>query len=475
MSRSVRGAAWQPRLGRRRVAVGLAFAIGISLLPRAAHAIACSGRPTDAGGFGGYDYGADVVKTYDTPLVRVHYALTGKHAPTQASTRADGVPDTVTFAGDAGQDALTKYAQMGFLAPPADTTCDSNGGDQRLDIYLVAFAGADGTTTPENCTGPVCGSFVLSESTFAGRGYANAQEGFKTVITHELFHTVQNAYDSQMDRFWAEGTAQWAMHTLHPELADFDNQLPDFFAHPDHSLDALPSGAVAGYLYGSAVWPLFLTITQGDGTVKAILEKQAGGKAKSTDAVNAVLMAKGSSVGQAFTLFTAWNAATKSPLPLAGQGYPDAAKYPGVKKAALADGASGITSGYSSYAYAGTLDTPTTISLTTDATRNAGLLVPITADGKADLAGAKALPAMGSGQVLVVVSGITSKKTDGPFTLGYSSPTDGDAGPTAAGGNAKSGGCAVSSRSGGTDVGGFIGFALVLLGLVPLLSRRRSA
>ncbi len=447
------------------------------MLPRVAHAIACSGRPTDSGGFGGYDYGTDTVKTYDTTLVRVHYALTGKHAPAQATTRADGVPDTVAFAGDTGEDALSKYAKMGFLAPPADTDCNSNGGDQRLDIYLVGFAGADGSTTPENCSGPVCGSFVLSESTFAGRGYKDAQEGFKTVITHELFHAVQNAYDSQMDRFWAEGSAQWAMKTLHPELPDFENQLPAFFAHPDHSLDALPSGAVAGYLYGSAVWPLFLTQTQGDGTVRAILEKQAGGKAKSMDAVNVVLTAKGSSVGQAFTLFSAWNAATKSPVPASGEGYLEAATYPGVKKAALADGVTGITSGYSSYAYIGTLDTPTTISLTTDPARNAGLLVSITADGKADLANAKPLPATGSGQVLVLVAGITTKKTDGPFTLAYAAPSDGngdsDAGPIT-GGHGKSGGCAMSARAEPMDLGGLFGAALVPIALVPLMRRARA-
>jgi hypothetical protein len=442
--------------------VGLALASAVMFVPRAAHAIACSGRPTD------------MVKTYDTPLVRVHYALTGKHAPPQQSTRADGVPDTVAFAGDTGQDALTRYAQMGFLAPPADSPCDSNGGDQRVDIYLVAFAGADGTTTPENCTGNVCGSFVLSESSFSGRGYKDAQEGFKTVITHELFHVVQNGYDSQLDRFWAEGSAQWAMKTLHPELADFENQLPPFFAAPDHSLDALPSGAVAGYLYGSAVWPLFLTLSEGDGTVKAILEHETNGKMKAMDATNAVLTAKGSSVGQAFTLFSAWNAATKGLLPLAGQGYPDAAKYPGVKKAALADGATGITSGYSSYAYQGTLDTPTTISLTTDAARNGGLLVPITVDGKADLANAKPLPATGSGAVLVIVAGITTKKTDGPFTLVFSAPTDGDGGTTAPPVSSKSGGCAVTARGEGTAPGGLFAIALVPFAL-GLVRRRRSS
>jgi hypothetical protein len=455
--------------------VGAALAAAVTLVPRAAHAVVCSGRPTDAGGFLGYDYGTDVVKTYDTALVRVHYAATGHHAPHPASTRPDGVPDTVAFAGDTGQDALTRYAQMGFLSPPADTPCASNGGDEKLDIYLVSFAGADGSTTPENCSGAVCGSFVLAESTFDGRGYATAQEGFKTVITHELFHAVQNAYDSQLDRFWAEGSAQWAMKTLHPELPDFENQLPDFFAHPDHSLDSLPSGAVAGYLYGSAVWPLFLTLTQGDGTVKGILELEAGGKKKAMDATNAYLATKGSSVGQAFTLFSAWNAATKSPVPVAGEGYPNAAAYPGVKKAALADGVMGITSGYSSYAYTGTLNGPTTVALTTDATRNAGLLVPLLG-GKADLKNAKSLPATASGDVLVIVAGITSKKTDGPFTISLAAAADGDAGPDASpttGGGGSGGGCATSPRE-PSSFAGASAFTLVLgAGIFLRIQRRR--
>ena len=95
---------------------------------------------------------------------------------------------------------------------------------------------------PEACIGAVCSSFLLVESTFAGRGYPTVTEGFETVVAHELFHAVQNAYDHDMDRFWAEGSAQWAMKIVYPGRTDFENQLPAFFKDNTRSLDTQPAG-----------------------------------------------------------------------------------------------------------------------------------------------------------------------------------------------------------------------------------------
>ncbi|MBX3190037.1 MAG: hypothetical protein KF819_23630 [Labilithrix sp.] len=401
----------------------------------------CRGRPTDAAGYQGYSYGAAEVRSYATAAIRVHYATTGAYAPNLATTRGDGVPDVVALAGDSGQQALAKYAEMGFKSPPSDAACASNGGDDKLDIYLVAFAGADGSAVPEACSGRVCSTFMLVDSSFLGRGYPSIEEGFRTVVSHELFHAVQNAYDQDIERFWAEGTAQWAMKSVFPELVDFERQLPAFFKDNTRSLDTQPSGVTAGYLYGSAVWPLFLTLRHGPDTVQKIFEAEADGT-KALAATEAVLAAKGSSLAETYPLFGAWNAATKS---LAGSGgYPDAAKYPGVKIEALADGVSAITSGLGYFVYQGVLDAPSKISLETDATRNAGVVVPLQG-GKADLAQAKALPADFEGDVLVVVAGITTKKTDAPFTVRIGAP---DAGSSSSGGaSGEEGGCSTSPSS----------------------------
>lgn len=467
----------------RSAALVVALGAGaIAFLVSARAEAACAGRPTDAAGYAGYKYGTDVVKSFAnaTGKVRVHYATTGMHAPDPATTRADMVPDTVALAAEVGDTALAKYAAMGFKAPPSDTACTSNGGDDKVDIYLLAFAGADGTTVPESCSGRACGSFVLSESTFSGRGYPTAAEGFRTVVAHELFHAVQNAYDSELDRFWAEGSAQWAMKQVYPELKDFEGQLPAFFKDTTRSLDTQPSGVTAGFLYGSAVWPLFLSLRHGPESVRSILEKEADGTG-ALPATDAFLKEKGSSIAEDYPLFGAWNAATKG---LAGMGgYPDAAKYPGVKLGALADGATGITSGLGYYAYRATLDAQSNISLETDATRNGGVAVPISG-GKPDLARAAKLPTNIDGDVLVIVAGITTKKTDAPFTLHVGPPDEGTSGSSGTSGtsgdpgtgssSSSSGGCAVASPSSGgapTPVT-LPALALVLAGLV--LARARS-
>ena len=103
-----------------------------------------------------------------------------------------------------------------------DPVCSPNGGDGRLDVYLVAMGGADGQAATEICTqtGHVsrCTGFILADNLFEEAGYASLDEGARTVLPHEIFHLVQNTYFADMDRWWAEGTAQWATKELHPDL-----------------------------------------------------------------------------------------------------------------------------------------------------------------------------------------------------------------------------------------------------------------
>jgi hypothetical protein len=313
-----------------------------------------------------------------------------------------------------------------------------------------------------------CSSFVLVESTFNRKGYASAQEGFRTVVSHELFHAVQNAYQSRPEAFaafWAEGTAQWGMKTLFPELQDFERQLPAFFSESQRSLDAAPAGVTAGFLYGSSVWPLFLSLKHGPDVIREIFELEAQGQ-ESLPAIDAVLQSKSSSLAEVYPLFAAWNAGTGK-LPSIG-GYPDAAKYPGITIAELADGVAGITSGLSSFAYRGVLDARHEIVLETDATRNGGVAVPIE-NGTAQLDRALKLPATLEGEVLVVVTGTTTKKTDAPFTLRLQTPS-----APAPGGTADDG-CHAAPGSTSAPRGANLAIACVFaLGAVALRSRRRT-
>ena len=434
----------------------------LTVVARTANA-QCPPRPADSGGYNGYVYAPEVEQTIAGDAVRVHYVAAGTHAASASDAQ---------YVSDTAEDALKRFAAMGFAKPPGDESCGAtNGGDGKLDIYLVKFAGSDGSTASTACSGGKCSSFMLVESTFVGRSYPTKLEGFRTVVVHELFHAVQNAYIGEMkERFWAEGTAQWAMAALHPDVVDFGRQLPAFFADPKRSIDSAGTGVTAGYLYGSAVWPLFLTLRHGETTVKDVLERQGNGE-EAVPAIDAVLKAKGTSLADEFPLFWAWNVGTKDRTGTGG--YPDAAKYPGVKTiGVLEEGATGITSGLSAFAFIGDLGGKMKVSVETDETRNSAVLVPLDGE-KAQLDKAQKLPAVAEGRALVVVTGVTTKKTDAPFTV-HVAPDDGTTSSSSSssggGSGGDDGGCSCTLPTSHADGAG----ALVFVVAAALIAARRG-
>jgi hypothetical protein len=422
-------------------------------------------RPTDPGGYEGYVYDVPASSfATDAGNVRVWYEPSGSQAPPLASTRADGVPDAVAKMGEVLEDAIAKYAALGFRPGLRDgdyPSCASNGGDGRVDLYLVSFKGADGLTVSERCTGSpsVCPGFLLVDAHMAA--YSTFEEGAKTVAPHEYFHLVQNAYDSKLDRFWAEGTAQWATKQIHNDIMDLERFLPDFFKEVERPLDVPPSGVTSGYLYGAAAWPVFLSQNHGVPLVKSIFEKEGSGTSPVLAATDAALTASGSSLANEYGMFALFNAATGARA--AGDGYADAAKYPQVPTREFADGQTKVddtTAGLAARYY--TLHDPAKrkISLSADPSRLQGFALPLV-DGKASVAGALPLPAVVAGEAMVVLAGTSTKKTDVPYALiAENAPND----TTNAGGDtppseAKSG-CSVA-RS-GADGSLFLALACAL-------------
>ena len=434
-------------------------------------------RPTDAAGYAGYRYESPPDR-FDTAGVRVWYARTGTHAVRPATMRPDGVPDDVASVGAITQDALDRFAALGFRAPlsDADTTCGSNGGDGRLDVYLVRFPAADGTAAAERCVPGAtvrCATFILAEANLA-RHYATAEEGIRTVLPHETFHAIQNAYDANVDRYWAEGTAQWAAKLLAPQLKDLELNLPAFFAEEGRSIDLPPGGATAGYLYGAAIWPVFLTRHFDDAIVREALEAEAVDGASALDSVGAALAARGARLEDAWPMFWRWNASTGARAS-SGNGYPDAASYPVLAVKDLGEGVSGITAGSTGNVFR--VQGPVKVTLTSSVHR--AWMVPL-ADGAARLDQAKELPAdVVSGEALVVLTSLTPSKQDAHYELRADAIAADPANPGSTGEapvslpqieatTADDGGCSASGAPTDVDV-----FALALAALV--LSRRGAS
>ncbi len=436
-------------------------------------------RPTDPGGYNGYSYGTDTVSYHDGTAVRIWYTLTGVHAVDPTSTQADMTPDNVVTAATVADAALVSYGQMGFLAPPSDNgSAGDCGGDPRLDIYLMHFNAADGDTVAEGCqavgAAQVCWSFGQVESRLESI-YGTFALGAHVVIAHELFHSVQDGYDAGLDRFWAEGTAQWAAKTIYPAETDLESFLPAFFAQAGNSIDISGGGVVADYLYGSAIWPVFLTQHVGPTSVLGALQQEAKLGPPSMAAIGAALPALKSSLADAYPTFVAWNAATGARAGTGG--YPEAKTYPEVTLTPFpaAGSVSDIGTGYSAFFYSFDFGaTPQTLTLTGDATRLGARTFPLVG-GKAALDQIATLPATVTGPGIVVVAGISAKKSDAPFTLTAAPPGAADAGAPDAGtpppAPSQSSGCAIGE--GPTD--GARTWAILLLGAALLGSARSRA
>ncbi len=456
---------------RARTFASVLCVAAAGLAARTAHA-ACQ-RPTDPGGVNGYDYGADPVSHFDGKSVRVWYTTTGMHAVDPTTTRVDQVPDNVATAASVADAAFASYVQMGFTAPLSDSgSGNACGGSPALDLYLMHFNAADGDTATETCTASgkatQCTTFLQVESHLE-KIYGSFELGAHVVIAHEIFHSVQDAYDQKLDHFWAEGTAQWAAKTLYPAETDLESFLPAFFSDAGKSIDIAGGGVVSGFLYGAAIWPVFLDQYLDPDTIRASLEQEATLGPPSMNAIDAALPTFGSSLADAYPTFAAWNAATGSRAGTGG--YADAASYPEVTLTPMDDsGVSDIATGFSVFFYSYDFgDAQEQLTLTGDETRVAARTFPLEG-GKARLDELSHLPATVTGAGVVVVAGISSKKSDAPFSIQVAAPPSG-AGTGGGGGGGGGGGCAVETGSAG---GGGWGAALALFAGLAVASRRRT-
>jgi uncharacterized protein (TIGR03382 family) len=253
--------------------------------------------------------------------VLVHYATTGPDAVAPADADGDGVPDFVAEVAAVEEDALARLMALGFRRPLDDGTL---GGDNRIDIYLRDLVAADGNAGVDSCTGDRCIGYITAENDFAGFSYPSLGEAIRSVMPHELFHLIQNAYATGHSTSWVEGTAVWAVEHLYGGTnSDFERFLPAFLGKTFRPFERVATGFDA-YPYGAALWPYFLERAYGADTLVAAW--QVGEAAPFLDAIDAVLATRGADLDAAFTTFTRWNAFAGSPT--TGGGYPATISWP---------------------------------------------------------------------------------------------------------------------------------------------------
>ncbi len=204
--------------------------------------------------------------------VRVHFTRTGPDAVSLVDTDDGGVPDSVEQVAAAYEEVLAFFAAQRFREPVSDLDNPlGDGGNDRLDVYLVDFAGqSDGAFVRDRCEAStsICSGYIVQENDFAGYGYPSFRVASRILASHELFHVVQAAYDADQGANWSEATATWASEHFDPSLTDFEYFVRGWFDKPDRSIDQEPIGPVDGFSYGLAIFAQYLSERFGDDIIR---------------------------------------------------------------------------------------------------------------------------------------------------------------------------------------------------------------
>lgn len=311
-------------------------------------------RPTDGTGWNGNGYGVPA-QVYDPPggHFRIYYVTSTDNAVDLTDVAPkDGVPDFVFSVGEAAEQTYQSTIGMRGFRPPLDDSLYHDrpdyGGDGRYDIYLRwSGKGSDGYRVTESCTdgsdgkspGLCAGYFVMNPS-YKDSHYPSELDGIRVLTSHELFHSVQDAYASGQWRTFSEGTAVWNELQVFPNSAgtwkDYLGFVPAFFREPERPFDkSMGAGPAVSYAYGSAVFVEYLSERFSPQFIRQIwegCEQTPGGEERLfLDVIDEQLQRRhGSSLAAAWTEFTRWNLLTAERA-VTGRGYQHAEQYPSVR------------------------------------------------------------------------------------------------------------------------------------------------
>jgi hypothetical protein len=234
--------------------------------------------------------------SWPAPLTTAHFMV---HRASYVSAG-----DAQKVAGDFEAAYATEVGSWGFNPPLADD-------DGLLDVYVA----------DPNVDYPVSGAMRDDDTTATSSGFAVlsplATVDRASAAANELFHLIQYATFTGGAKLLKQGTAEWAAANVTGRTS-----WSIFYWHnADQPLDC--TGQCADFSSSRWIFFEYLSERYGVGIVKEIYQQvavmQADTAAKDLDAIDAVLAAHGSSLTQAFSDFSAANAAGTYKFPgLAG-------------------------------------------------------------------------------------------------------------------------------------------------------------
>lgn len=273
----------------------------------------------------GYDRAS--VRTCD-PRFCFHWVTGGRDAPNPADSNADGVPNYVELmASKFARVYQVENETLGWQPPPPDRGI---GGDDRLDVYLkdltpqhlYGYVSAD----PGQTTGSAF-TYQVMDNDFVGYG-TPPEPALESAAAHEYNHVVQYGYSRNAESWVDESTATWMEEVVYPEANDYLQYLESW---AESTAEPLTDSGDDSKKYGSATWNHYLSRRYGPDVTRINYERSQAADDFSGASYDQAIRARG---GRGFERDFVGFAASTAEWRTASAGYPDAAAYPDVERAA---------------------------------------------------------------------------------------------------------------------------------------------
>lgn len=170
----------------------------------------------------------------------------------------------------------TLVTTLGFKAPLSDLALACDGGDSRLDIYVMATLGARGATYPES----TATTATRQSSTFIAVRSGQSGTALQYTVTHQFMHAVMWSYLMAADQLsygWMRNAlANWAVEAVYPGnptlLADASCHMnSNFLPIVDRSAGSCTASTTRTRDYGAYLLYQYIGRTTGNLTVRNLL------------------------------------------------------------------------------------------------------------------------------------------------------------------------------------------------------------
>lgn len=167
----------------------------------------------------------------------------------------------------------TLVTSLGFKAPLSDLALACDGGDNRLDIYVVAGFGSLGATYPESASPRQSSSFIVVRSGLTGGV-------LQYTLAHQFMHAVMWSYLMAADQLsygWMRNAlANWAVEASFPGnptlLADASCHMnSNFLSITSRAAGSCPTSTTRTRDYGAYLLYQYIGRTAGNTTVRNLL------------------------------------------------------------------------------------------------------------------------------------------------------------------------------------------------------------